>query len=241
MSAPAIGLRAGFAPGPNAVIDWSHPLTQGLQFYFLAAARRDLVRGLAPDVWSVDLVSTPYGIGARSAVLGAAAVEWPIAATTHLNFTGTQPFSVMSIAATSSLASYSQLLSRTAYVSESNNQGWLLQLRSSSDGRPGLTLGCSNNNGSAVYSADNSGTSVYAANRFFVFAGATGSSRRNYVTALQTGTPATPTVASASAKVAIRQDTAGTLTVVSSAVWNRELLPAELAALQADPFQIFRQ
>lgn len=30
MSAPAIGRRAQWAPGPNAKVDWSHPLAQGL-------------------------------------------------------------------------------------------------------------------------------------------------------------------------------------------------------------------
>ena len=30
MSAPAIGLRPRFSPGPDAEVDWSHPLAQGL-------------------------------------------------------------------------------------------------------------------------------------------------------------------------------------------------------------------
>ena len=69
MSAPAIGLRPRWAPGPSAVIDWSHPLAQGLRHCIrpIGAKVVDLVTGrdLTVDTAATTGV-TQFGRALRS-------------------------------------------------------------------------------------------------------------------------------------------------------------------------------
>ena len=64
MSAPAIGLRPRFAPGPNARIDWEHPLAAGLVFYDWFPNGQPVERAMTKTANGVGV--TRFGAGASA-------------------------------------------------------------------------------------------------------------------------------------------------------------------------------
>lgn len=239
MSAPAIGLRPGWAPGPNVTVDWSHPLAQGLVFFWLASARRDIVRDLVPATLAGTEVATRYGVGLRNT---GDVATWSAGATADLNFT-TAPFSVLGIASTSIVtgaAAYATVIGRGNYVAENNNQGYYLQMRPFGDARPGLSLVAFNNNAAGSYANDNSGNNDYTSDVAYVLGGSNGpAGKNNYVNGQLTGSATQATVAATSSPLVITTGS-GNITSVMAAIWSRQLTPADFASLAADPFQMLR-
>lgn len=91
MSAPAIGVRPRWAPGVNPTIDWSHPLAHGLRYCLFANGARvvDLVSGrVLTNQANAATGSAPSGSGlASSGLTSGAYLPITTAPTYPLSFT----------------------------------------------------------------------------------------------------------------------------------------------------------
>jgi hypothetical protein len=243
MSAPNIGLRSAWPGGPTAAIDWSHPLAQGLQMFAVPSTRRDMVTsGPLTLNGTPDLGASQYGPGATT-----------FSSTSFLTATGSPlgASSVCSVFAGGRLPSSFGAAGRPIFCERASSGANIFKIKwgEASANRIRLTY---RDDASTLINADGV-TTITASSQFFV-----GVVRRsatsfdswingNRDTTFTSGTM-TANFTNASMQRRIGSDAQnaanenfgdGVISFVAG--WTRALSENEIAALYADPFQMFRR
>jgi hypothetical protein len=229
MSAPAIGLRPRFAPGPNARIDWEHPLAAGLVFYDWFPNGQPVERAMTKRANGVGV--TRFGVGASAS--GAAGVASSSARADLLPSGGMSHLLVGQW--TMASGTYLSLVENTA-TPASGQVSWY---RSTSDIK--------------FYLDSTTGTFVdvvvaASASDVPVVLGLSMTTAGSTIVYRDGGQVTTSAAAGstflASNTIGVGASSAGTLGVPGTtnlyAVWNRPLSAAEHASMAADPYQILR-
>jgi hypothetical protein len=177
--------------------------------------------------------------GTRPSVFGPTFVaNWSNASTTDLAFTS-GPFTVAIAARLLSTSSFFTTFSRGNYVSETNNQGWYTQFRSSSS--IGTSMLSFRNNGSSQYML---ATNVSEPTDNYVqVTRSNGVNLRELFVIRNTQTNFVSTANNANPIASTATTFVGTNdNVVSIALgWSRSLSDNEIALFNADPFCMLRQ
>lgn len=231
MAAPAIGVRANFAPNPTAQIDWDHPLAAGLVFCHLPMSDTETARGLVS--------STRPARGASGYGTGGFGATFSNAATAHLGFT-TGPFTIVVACTLLTAAGYNGPFERYEYNSESNSKGFQIVHRPAADATPGWNFMSFANNATPNYYCGR-GT-AYAPGHYVVAGVSDGTTRSVWVNGFRDATttnnpnPIASTVAMTQAN--------GSITTIPCALqlaYDRALSPNAIAMLAADPFAMLRR
>lgn len=232
MAAPALGLRKRFVP-LAASVDWSHSLASDLEFCGVPTLGIDLAK-MRPATFVAasgqTYSSDASGFGATLTV------SWANNATTDLAFLS-GPFTVAVAARLLNVDATQVSFGRSAYVSESNNQGWALQRRMSSSGTRGFSFTSYQNNAASSYACTNAVTAV--AQTYVQIGRSNGSNlRENFVN----GTRLATNVNNANPVNSTEPLLIGTLNNVPTiaVAWSRALSNNEIAMFTADPFALLR-
>lgn len=246
MAAPAIGLRPAFAPR-SAVIDWSHPLSQSLEFCVVPAVSvHDLARGY-PAVRN--------GSPAVSRNKFGEAVRLASATSDFLEYTGVPdaPFlgalSVLWVGNVQTASAFRSLVHKHASNGANNSPFSLLTDNSASPQKLTLSRASSGSNRNYDTTAGCLPVGVDNVVVMTTPSGIVNTTPAIYVNGLAQATtgvgPSTfnATGSGASIRIGRRADGAvqanGDVSIV--ALWSRALSANEVAALTADPFQMLRQ
>jgi len=232
MAAPALGVRRRFVPS-SASVDWSHPLAQGLEFCGIPSISLDIAKGRV----ATNVVSAPQVYGERPSDFGLATVaRWENNATTDLGFTS-GPFSIAVINTVFDNTGYFTSFGRSAYVSESNNQGWELSSRPTADTRRGLSFVSNRNNNVTSYALS---TLVVASPGTYVHVGRSNGSnlRELFINGLRLNSTAS-NINPLSSTGPLFLGTSNNATVIALA-WNRSINNNEIAMLTSSPFCLLR-
>ncbi len=232
MAAPALGLRKRFTP-LAASLDWSHPLAAGIEFCGVPTLGIDLAK-MRPAKF-VAASGQTYSSDA-SGFGGTLTASWENNATTDLAFLS-GPFTVAVAARLLNVDATQVSFGRSAYVSETNNQGWALQRRASSSGTRGFSFTSYRNNAASNYACSNA---VIAVAQTYVQVGrSNGSSfRENFVNGSRQATNANnPNPVNSTEPLLI-----GTLNNVPTiaVAWSRVLSNNEISMFTADPFSLLK-
>jgi len=224
----------GYNQGGLPLIDWSNPLTGGLLSCVIAAmpgVMFDVAR-LRPRNALVKGVPHVRRLGASTGE-GWAVGKSDGSDTTDLNWTS-GPFTAAVFCNITDRLNYPQPLSRRVYTNESTNSGWELQVRPvGGQGRASFLV--YNNNSVASYSLQ--GTTDTGTGDMAIAGTSDATTRRIFLNGEEeASTTSNPVPASAS--IPLRSETylAGYSTYIG-AMWNRCLLPVDVANWSNDPFQ----
>lgn len=220
----------------GARINWSHPLAKGLRFFAVARPNGsfvDLVSGQAGSSATLSSVIYPdkdIGLGVANT---ATAAFNPMPS---INFNN--PISALVQARVNGTGNYCDLLANSSYTSETNNQGWGIQKRPSTDGKPGLCIYTFNNNGVSTYAFQSSkNTETLAQGAWQVGYTNDGTTRRIYLNGnIDNSTATGVTMALPSTGRVFLGVLQGWSTF--GAIWNRILLPSEYREMWRNPWQI---
>lgn len=230
MASPALGLRKAFTPN-YAAVDWSHPLSQRLEFCGVPSLGLDLAKmrpatSVAASGQTYELLPSRYG---QSLI-----ANWSNASTTDLAFTS-GPFTLAVVSNLSGTSTAYNAFARRVYVDEANNQGWGMQLRFLSP--LGANFQSLRNNSVTFWQCTPSST---IATGSYVHVGR--SNGTNFRELFQNGLRIAATSANANPV-----DSSGDLILGSQGAttsiglaWSRFLTNVEIAQLTADPFCMLR-
>lgn len=232
MAAPALGLRKRFTP-LAASLDWSHPLAADLEFCGVPTLGVDLAK-MRPAKF---LAASGQTYSSDASGFGATlTASWANNATTDLAFLS-GPFTVAVAARLLNVDATQVSFGRSAYVSESNSQGWLLQRRPSVSGTRGFSFTSFRNNSAANYACSNA---IAAVAQTYVQVGRSNGSnlRENFVNGIQLAT----NVNNSNPVDSTEPLLVGTLNNVPTIAiaWSRALSNNEIAMFTADPFSLLR-
>lgn len=232
MSAPALGVRKRLVPS-YAVVDWSHPLAQNLEFCGLSHSALDIAKNRK----GVSIPTAPQVYGSRSSTYGLATVAaWTNASTTDVAFTSGQ-WTIAVVGQIYGVAATYEMFGRSVYVSESNNQGWAIQSRPTASATRGLGYVSYGNNAASSYVCTNA---VLATLGTYVAVGRSNGSNLREV--FHNGLRIATNVNNANPPSSTGTLVLGTdnTTGVIGYAWSRALTNGEIAMLTADPFGMLR-
>lgn len=213
----------------SLIIDRSHPLTIGLLSYAVP------VGNTMVDLWRPRAKGSPGTASISQYGSAVATQEWiPSGAdSSDLNWTS-GAFTVAAWANYTTILGYPGAIDRSTYVSESNNQGWYLNINQGS-GKYGF--GSFNNNAEALNLLKSTTTATTGP---VMQAGTSdGTTRRIFINGVQeASTTNSPVPASRSSNVVA--STVGTLNYAVG-IWRRALTAMELFEWYIKPFDLLQQ
>lgn len=239
MSAPAIGLRRNWLPGPTARVDSAHPLAEGMVACILPTWRQDILRSQPlrnSYPASSSRVATPYGLG----LTGVLSTEFPgsNAETTHLAFTSGDWTVATFVYWLATPVAGVTVFARVRYASGTDSQGWTLYYGSGSTMRFG-----SFNNTSTTNDASIAVTPV-AGDVMGVVGTSDGANRYiwidNVKSAASTSVPNPAAVATNGMTYGGRVSTTNYAANLICLAWNRTLSDGEIISWQQNPFEMLR-
>jgi hypothetical protein len=219
---------AQYNPQLQYQINAANPITRGL--IFLAPCQngypRDIVKGRQATQANITTVRTNQGLTCAG---NAAWANQP-----DLNFLG-GPFTTavyINISTLASDASYPDIFSQDGYVSESSNNGWLLQVTST----PTYVFNTDNNTAAATYQLASSVTPTVGDH--IVIGILTSANKYIYVDGVSSTNTNGLTIGTCSSTVTLGGSTIGVATYYV-AIWNRAINPIEAAYLSKNPWSLF--
>ena len=221
-------------PPPGTQINWRHPITKGLRFAMVPHG---------PSGYPVDLVRNQMSklLGAGTYVtyfpekdVGCGYAE--VAFSNRPDLVFNNPVSGACKFKHTGSAAYVTPMEVGVYVSESNNQGWAVQMRPNSDARPGLALLTWNNVGYATNVLQSSVTTNVTGVWDFGFSN-DGTTRRIYLNGkADTSTTTGVTMAATTSNQFESSGNVGKGMVSYAYIWNRVVLPWEFREIARNPW-----
>ena len=217
-------------PQSQVGVDWSNPITRGLVFAGIGTDDSNLVYKTRQTSGLNQIV------GSQGRALAGSQKH---ANDTRINVTS----EVTLFALTQNVGglgdNYPNLISKITYASESSNSGYQLQLRAATGELRKLMFGVFNNNSYTTY-ALLSATTFVTANQVFSACGVSSAGGRSlYINGILESTKAATTMGTPTDGVQIGGTGSGETRNYVSFIWNRALTAAEVATVNANPWQLF--